>query len=194
MAILFLDSSAAVKLYVGEPHDDHVESVVGAVGRPGAGVVAVSVVLYPEVSAALAAKARAGHISRDYFEEAMEFLRRDLRRLFLVRPLTGAVLGRAGRLPSPVSATEEPEPGRYSLKGYDAVQLATALTMRDELLERAKQSIDLREVDPGEPPPEPRPEELLVLSFDDRLHDACVAENIAHARPDRAGGRTFPAP
>lgn len=178
-----------MKLYVGERLDDHVEAAVG-VGRSAANAVAVSAIMYPEVSAALAAKARAGHISRDYFEEAVAFLRRDLQRLYLVRPVTGAVLGLAGMLPTPVPASEEPEAGRHALKGYDAVQLATALTMRDELLERAKQRIDPREAEPGQAP-EPHPEELLVLSFDDRLHDACVAEGIAHARPDRAGGRTF---
>lgn len=192
MAILFLDSSAAVKLYVGEKHDDHVEAAVG-VGRSDANAVAVSAILYPEVSAALAAKARAGHISHDYFEEAMAFLRRDLQRLYLVRPVTGAVLGRAGMLPTPVPASDEPEAGVYALKGYDAVQLATALEMRDELLERARQRLDPREVEPGQTS-EPHPEELLVLSFDNALHDACVAEGVAYTRPDRAGGRTFPAP
>lgn len=193
MAILFLDSSTAVKLYVGEKYDEHVEAAVG-VGRSRFNAVAVSAILYPEVSAALAAKARAGHISRDYYEEAMWFFRRDLEQLYLVRPVTGAVLGRAGTLPTPVPASGDPEAGRHALKGYDSVQLATALELRDELFERAKRSIDPREIDPNEPPPEPRPEELLVLSFDNALHDACAAYGIAYARPDRAGGRTFDVP
>ncbi|MDP9476842.1 MAG: type II toxin-antitoxin system VapC family toxin [Actinomycetota bacterium] len=182
-----------MKLYVGEPHDAHVEAAVGAVGRPGEGVVAVSAVLYAEVSAALAAKARAGHITRGYHDEAASFLRRDVAQLYLVRPLTGGIVERAGGLPSPVPVPGDPEEGRYPLKGYDAIQLATALDYRDDLLERARQSVDPREVEPGRPV-ELHPEDLLVLSFDNALHDACVAEGIAYARPDRAGGRTFDAP
>ena len=193
MAILFLDSSAAVKLYIGEKYDDYVESVVFAVGRPGVGSIAVSAVLYVEVSAALAAKARAGHITRDYYEEATAFLRRDVAQLYLVRPVTGAVLERAAGLPSPVPASGAPEAGRYRLKGYDAIQLATALDYRDDLVERAIRSVDPREVEPGEPMPAPHPEPLLALSFDNDLFDACVTEGIAHSRPDRAGGSTFPA-
>lgn len=187
--ILYVDSSALAKLYVAESHDRYVEGLLGEVGRPGVGVVAVSVITYPEVSAALAAMSRAGRITLDHHERATTKLRSDLSRLFHVRPVTGSVVERAAALPAPVLGV----PGKYRLKGYDAVQLATALDMRDELLERARRSIDPREVEPGQPV-EFYPEDLLVLSFDDRLHDAAVAEGIAHARPNRAGGRTFPAP
>jgi predicted nucleic acid-binding protein len=197
VAILYLDSSAAVKLYVGERHDDYVERAVSAVGRPGAGIVAVSAISYPEISCALAAKARAGLISADYYDQAMWQLRRNLANSqYLVLPATGRVIARAGELPAPGDPSENP--GRHRLKGYDAVQLATALEKRDELAERARRETAERRERMRELPPERRepvgdvePEELLLLSFDNDLHDAAVAEGIAHARPDRSGGRAF---
>lgn len=172
--IVYLDSSAAVKLYVTEEHHDYAEAVVRRVGWSNVGIVAVSAIAYPEVSAALAAMARGGRITPRHYERAADKLLHDLSDLYLVRPVTGRIIERAAALPAPILGT----PGRHKLKGYDAVQLATALDLRDEVLRRAAG---------GEP------EDVLMLTFDNELHDACVAEGIAHARPDRSGGRTFPA-
>lgn len=184
--IIYLDSSALVKLYVNEAHHDYVEDVVRRVGRVRVGIVAVSAIAYPEASAALAAMTRAGRITPQHYERAMEKLLHDLSDLYLVRSVTGHVIERAAALPASVLGT----PGRYMLKGYDAVQLATALDLGDELLERARSYAEGFRAQ-GEYPPTPQPEELLVLSFDNVLHDACVAEGIAHVRPDRADGRVF---
>lgn len=187
--IIYLDSSALVKLYVTEAHHDYVEDVVRQVGRVSVGIVAVSAIVYPEALAALAAMSRAGRITPRHYERAMEKLLNDLSGLYLVRPVTGRIIERAAALPASVLGT----PSRYMLKGYDAVQLATALDLGDELMDRAMSYSEGFRAQ-GEYPPEPRPEELLVLSFDERLHDATVAEGIAHVRPNRAGGRTFEAP
>lgn len=173
--IIYLDSSAVVKLYVTEEHHDYTEALVRRVGWANVGIVAVSAIVYPEVSAALAAMTRAGRITPEHHESAMDKLRHDLSRLYLVRPVTGAVIERAVALPAAVLGT----PGKHKLKGYDAVQLATALELRDEAARRAGR---------GEP------EEVLVLTFDRDLHDAAVAEDIAHSHPGRAGGRMFPVP
>nr|MDP9484359.1 type II toxin-antitoxin system VapC family toxin [Actinomycetota bacterium] len=121
--IVYLDSSAVIKLYVTEEHGDYVENVVRRVGWANVGIVAVSAVAYAEVSAAMAAMARSGRITPLHYERAMDKLLADLSDLYLVRHVTGAVLELAAVLPAPVLGTR----GRYPLKGYDAMQLATAL-------------------------------------------------------------------
>lgn len=201
--ILYLDSSAAVKLYVAEEHDGFVHALVAKMGREYSGAVVVSSIAYVEIVAALAAKARAGKISREGFDEAVRLLRMDLRTLFAVRAIDGRVLGRAAELPAPAPDM----PGRHKLKGYDAVQLATVLLLREDRArtaaqqtaeiharrERERQTLspELLERLHAEPVVEIQPEEVLMLAFDKNLHDAAVREGIAHEQPGRRGGKRF---
>ncbi len=113
------------------------------------------------------------------------------------------MLARAASLPAPAVGI----PGRHKLKGYDPVHLATALLLREEReREAARQTAGLharrgrerRTLPPeqverlhAEPVQEVTAEEVLMLTFDNDLHDAAVAEGIAHVRPDRPGGRSF---
>lgn len=203
--ILYLDSSGAVKLYVAEEHDGFVHDLVGEMGRAPSGAVAVSSIGYVEIVAALAAKARNGKLSRKGFDEAVRLLGLNMQAFFAVRSVDGRVLGRAASLPAPAMSV----PGRHKLKGYDAVHLATALLLREEReQEAARQTAELharrererQTLSPGraerlhaEPVQEVRAEEVLMLTFDNDLHAAAVAEGIAHVRPDRAGGRRFDA-
>lgn len=203
--ILYLDSSAAVKLYVAEEHDSFVHDVVGEMGRSYSGAMAMSAVSYVEIVAALAAKARGGKLSRAGFDEAVRLLGLNMQAYFAIRSVDGLVLGRAARLPAPALGV----PGRHKLKGYDAMQLATALLLREEReREAARQTAELyarRERERRMLPPErlerlhAEPvqgvsvEEVLMLTFDNDLHDAAVAEGIAYERPDRPGGRRFDA-
>ncbi len=103
-----------------------------------------------------------------------EALAGDLRDSFMVRPVSGRVLRSAGVMTS-----------LRALRAYDAVQLASALVLRDEI--EALQEADVED-------PESVVDQVLMLSYDRDLHAAAVDAAIAHACPGLAGGRTFPAP
>ncbi len=190
MAILYLDSSALVKLYAVEEHSGWTLNLVRAAGvspeldreadavgdeerleeifeARARNAVAVSAIAWVECRSAFAAKERVLALSRSQRLRLEEALALDFRETFLVRPMSGTVLALAGDLAAP-----------HALRAYDAVQLATAIVLRDEMEALAETN-----------PDENRRDEVLVLSFDDDLHNAAVAENIAHARPWRAGGR-----
>ena len=107
--ILFLDTSALVKLYVEEVHSAAVREWVDE-----AEVVAVCRVAYPEAVSALNRRMRAGDIARKAYGAASRALRRDWERLAVVdfREIE------AGRLAA-----------KYGLRGFDAIHLSSALTV-----------------------------------------------------------------
>jgi predicted nucleic acid-binding protein len=194
VAILFLDSSAVVKLYAAEEHSSWTldlvrgagiplsadreaggdEARLGAIRAARAGsAVAVSAIAWVEVRDALASKERVRALTREQRLAVEDDLSRDFAERFLVRPVSGRVLAAAGRLPA-----------AHGLRAYDALQLGTALVLRSELDDLVEARDDHESADYL----------TLMLSFDDRLHDAAVATGLAHTRPRRAGGRVFPAP
>ncbi len=203
--LIFLDSSAAVKLYSEEEHslwirgvlDDHLESV-DSQGRHGG--IAVASITYVEMRAAFAAKLRDEKFPPKKHDSAVARLREAFRSGYVMRSVPDAAIERAGDLAQ-----------AHGLRGYDAVQLAVALSLREELVEAVDRHAEeigrrresAREVlsrelweryyAASEEEKPPAPEEVLVLSFDNELHDAAVAEGIAHERPDRPGGRRFDA-
>lgn len=199
--ILYLDSSAAVKVYSNEQHSQWTRVTLSKhlsrrdeAGRLGG--VAVASITYAEIRAALAAKLRAGALPPERHDRAVARVRAAFERGYAVRPVLYALVERAGDLAQ-----------SRGLRGYDAVQLAVALGLRDDLVEAAKEAGAEAErrrreraagalsgealqgylATLGDEGP-PSPERVLVLSFDNDLHDAAVAEGIAHARPDREGG------
>lgn len=193
MGVLYLDSSAVVKLYADEEHSGWTMDLVRGAGVPPdadrraegdearlrdirearkRNAVAVSAIAWVECRAALAAKERVRALTRSQRLAVEEALARDMRESFVVRPVSGTVLSLAGDLAAP-----------RALRAYDAVQLAAAIVLRSELDALAEERDDL---DSGD-------YLALMLTFDRDLHDAAVTEGIAHARPGRAGGRTFPA-
>ncbi len=158
--ILYLDTSALVKLYADEPGRREVEGSVRA-----ARVVAVSEIGYVEARSALARKEREGSFSADEHDAAVEQLRQDFREVLLSRPVTGDVITRAGDLTR-----------KHSLRAYDAVHLATALVLREEAQELAKSSREsqepsLRGTD------EPR---VSMMTFDASLAGAAGGEGLVH--------------
>lgn len=194
MSVLYLDSSAVVKLYAREEHSPWTLDIVEGAGIPSSAeeeaagderrlvailqareqnVVAVSAIALVECCAAFAAKERVRALTGPQRLRAEEALARDMREAFLVRPVSGAVLRLAAALSAP-----------RALRAYDAVQLASALALRE----------DIESIETATERSEGETDRVLMLSFDRDLHDAAVAEGIAHARPGRAGGTTFPAP
>jgi predicted nucleic acid-binding protein len=112
--ILYLDTSALLKLYVEEPGSPEVEEAVGQAEQ-----VATATLALPEAAHALARRASEGSLTEEEALEAFTELKRDWRRI-LHPPLSGALVQRAARL-----AWEK----KGKLRGADAVHLATALAL-----------------------------------------------------------------
>lgn len=107
--ILYLDTSALVKLYVEEIHTDDVRRWVDE-----AEIIATCRVAYPEAVSALNRRLRAGDISKNAYGTAIRALRQDWSRLAIVdfREID------AGRLAE-----------KYGLRGFDAIHLSSALVL-----------------------------------------------------------------
>ncbi len=112
MAIVYFDSSAFVKLVV-----DEAESDLAAALWDGCDAAVSSRLAYPEVRAALAAGGRAGRLAPDEQLRA-ESLWEDFWAATRPVELTNAVAAHAGELAS-----------RHSLRGADAVHLASLLAV-----------------------------------------------------------------
>ncbi len=111
--ILYLDTSALVKLYIEEAGS---AAVATAVER--AAGVATARISYAEARAVFARHARAGGITRAELRRVVRHLDEEWGEYSLVE-VTDAVVRRAGALAE-----------RHRLRGYDAVQLAAALDVR----------------------------------------------------------------
>ena len=157
--ILYLDTSALVKLYAEEPGSGEVRSAVRE-----AHVVAVSEIGYVEARSALARKEREGSFSTDEHDAAIEQLQQDYRQVYLSRPLTGDLIVRAGELTR-----------KHALRAYDAVHLATALVLREESLELAK----LRQESEESYLRESGGLRVAMMVFDRSLKKAAIDEGLA---------------
>ena len=107
--ILYLDTSALVKMYMEEAYSDDVRGWVDE-----AEIVATCRVAYPEAVSALNRRMRAGDIPKAGFGTAVRALRRDWDRLAVV-DFDEINAGRLAR--------------KYGLRGYDAVHLSSAVMM-----------------------------------------------------------------
>lgn len=110
--IHFLDTSALVKRYVAEPGSSEVRR------RFRSGTVGAARIAYAELAAALARRRRERGLTAAAFESILERLDEDFAQLVIVEIRPALV----ARVPSLVRT--------YPLRGYDAVQLAAALTLR----------------------------------------------------------------
>lgn len=118
--ILYLDTSALLKLYVVEEGRELVELAVDE-----ATVIATSSVAYAEARASLARKHREGVFSDDELREAVAALEEDWQ-IFETLAATENATRLAGNL------AEE-----HALRGFDAIHLASALLIRTATLEEA---------------------------------------------------------
>ncbi len=112
--ILYLDTSALVKLYVTEEGSAGVRLRLRRAER-----VATSWLAYPEARAALARRAREKGLTAAGRDLAARALDRDLG-AFLLLGLGPAIARDAGKLAE-----------RYGLRGADSVHLASALELRE---------------------------------------------------------------
>lgn len=111
--ILYLDSSALVKLYVAEQDSDDVERWVAEAVE-----VWTSIVTFSEVSAGLARRLRDGTLAAPHHQQAMGEFCADWPHLNIVT-VDQAVTQSGGALAL-----------RHALRGFDAIHLACALNVQ----------------------------------------------------------------
>lgn len=123
--ILYLDTSALVKLYALEEGRDLVEQAVDEATVP-----TTSSVAYAEARASLARKHREGVFSDDELREAVAALDVDWR-TFETLAVTENVARLAGGLAE-----------RHSLRGFDAIHLASAILIRVAAVEETEEGAE----------------------------------------------------
>jgi predicted nucleic acid-binding protein len=121
VSAFFLDSSAVAKRYLAETGTAWIIALTDPVARH---TIFLAEFTYVEVAAALAARHRApGGITRQERDTAVTLLLRHCQTEYRLNVVDRRVLDRAVRLTQ-----------RHRLRGYDAVQLATALATSESLL------------------------------------------------------------
>lgn len=111
--IVYLDTSSLVKLYVEETGSEEVRRWTNA-----AIVVATSRVAYAEARAAFARKAREESVKDETYSQIVGDFERDWENYFIIEVSEGIV-----RLAGVLAE-------RHSLRGFDALHLASALSLR----------------------------------------------------------------
>lgn len=153
--ILYLDTSALIKLYAEEAGTEEVREAVEE-----ARLVATSEIGYVEARSALTRRERDGSLSKEEHDEAVAHLEHDFREFYLLRRVSGEIIVQAGELVH-----------WHALRAYDAVHLATALELREESRE-----LHRRQQQPAE--------ELQVwlLSYDSALRKAAGREDLTREK------------
>ena len=158
--ILYLDTPALVKLYVKEEGREEVRRAVGQ-----AGAVAISEVGHVEARSAFARRERS--FSTEGHDREVRRLRHDFGGAYLTRSVTGEVVARAGELAR-----------THALRAYDAMHLATALILREELEEMAERQTRTPAEREGEPPP------VELMTYDGNLARAAGEEGLGYSPHD----------
>jgi predicted nucleic acid-binding protein len=132
---LYADSSSILKLFLDEPGSGTARNLVTM-----ADSLVTSIVAWPEIRAGLARASRDHRISPAEYDQTLALLSNDIWPRFEVVGLEDSLAFQAGNL-----ATE------YFLRGFDAIHLASAITLRETLVET-----------------------ITFASFDDRLNAAAA--------------------
>ena len=151
MAFYFFDSSALVKYYVNEQGSAWVESIIDA---PSPHFIVLAQIAGVEIVAALSRRVRMGTVSATNATAAIRLFRGDFQTRFDVLPVTSHLVEEAMNLAE-----------LHRLRGYDAVQLAFALTYEAQLTARG--------VGP-----------LTLISADNELTQAAQAEGLLTDDPN----------
>jgi predicted nucleic acid-binding protein len=122
LAVYYLDTSALVKLYVQE---EGTAQMLRIARRSSGHMLAVLALTRVEFRAAVRRRQRFGDIPKDTAQEITARMERHLRDLYLVQPVTDAVIEEAAALLD-----------RHALRAYDALQLAGCLSIVSRVPER----------------------------------------------------------
>lgn len=135
---LYLDTSSLFKLYVEEPGSEAVRALSSA-----ADTLSVSIIAYAEFRGSLARAYRSGRLDPEDYRVTVELFQRDWPD-YAVREVTDPLAFLAGELAA-----------RHFLRGFDAIHLASAVALQEEL---------------GEP--------VTFSASDGRLMSAAAAEGL----------------
>lgn len=116
MALFYLDTSALAKLYVDEPGTERMLRLADPAHKNRFAVLGLARV---EFRSAVRRRERMGEISADLARSLPGQLQYHLESLYLLQPVTEAVLEEACALID-----------RHTLRAYDAIQLAGCLILR----------------------------------------------------------------
>jgi predicted nucleic acid-binding protein len=150
VSLYFLDSSVLVKRYVTETGSAWIRALADPTTR---NPLIIARITWVEVLSALARRQREGSISSDDVARAVRTFRYDLDMQYQVAELDRALAEAAGELVA-----------RHPLRAYDAVQLASALRVRLDLVQATAPA-------------------LIFLSADDRLLAIAQAEGLSTDNP-----------
>ena len=114
--MLYLDTSALVKLYVDEPLSQELSAAVDEVEA-----VATSLLAYAEARAAFARARREARLSPHAYRHIVEMFEEDWPRYITVE-VTDRIVKHAGNLAA-----------SRALRGYDALHLASASSLRERV-------------------------------------------------------------
>ena len=128
VAVHYLDSSALVKRYAAERGTGWVETLCD---DPASAVVIAHIGLV-EIAAALAGKQRGGYLTSAHYEQLLAELMLDAQSQHVLVRVTESIVDEAVELTR-----------RHRLRGYDAVHLASALSVNRVLLERHQSPLTL---------------------------------------------------
>ncbi len=119
--IYYFDSSAAVKRYASEKGSRWVKDIV----EPAAeNIIYLGQIGVVEIAAALSKKVRIGELAQENYEAALQLFLADVQNEeYITANLSDAIIQLAVELTK-----------RHPLRGYDAVHLATALSLNAVLL------------------------------------------------------------
>lgn len=151
MADYFLDSSALVKNYISETGSAWVSGLFDPALNNEVFIAAITPV---EIIAAITRRARGGSIAASDATVACNLLRADLLTSYQIVELIDALIARAMTIAE-----------THALRGYDAVQLASAL------------EVNILCVSNGLPP-------LTFVSADDDLNSVALQEGLVVENPN----------
>lgn len=151
MSVFFGDTSALAKRYVTETGSAWLTAAINP--KIGSRVYIAQITIVKIVSA-ITRKERGGHLSAGDAQTAITIFEQDYLQEFSIVPLTTSLVDEAKNLAK-----------KYALRGYDAVQLATALQTNQ------------RRANAGLQP-------LTLLSADTDLNDAATAEGLTVENPN----------
>jgi uncharacterized protein len=116
LALYYLDTSALVKLYVQEPGTDRLLRLAGDLAGTRLAVLSLSPV---EARSAIRRRERAGDIDSQTASLVLDRLRRHMETVFIRQVVDDIVLDGAMEIID-----------RYTLRAYDAIQLAGCLALK----------------------------------------------------------------
>lgn len=151
MDVYFFDSSAIVKRYVNEKGSNFVENLANL---KSGNLILLARITQVEVASAFARRLKGGSLSQIDADNALKLFQHDMTNNYFVIEVTKDLLDKGELLAT-----------KHALRGYDAVQLASALETNKERFIQKLQS-------------------LTLVSADTELNNAAQIENLTIENPN----------